>query len=198
MRVHSHSVLLILMALLLTACATSKRSDGAAAGDVETSRAADGANGDHGAGITNPDAAAVAGPSPDESGTSARFQRVADGIHDLEQALVWADHDNGSDINWSDARNHCEARGPGWSLPSVAALRSLFDASGARPRTVTVHGKMYTVLVVTPMISLSTLFFWSGEQHGDSEAAYVDFVNGTDAAGTVVSNFARALCVRRA
>jgi hypothetical protein len=197
MGVQSKTVLLVLMAFLLAACATPKRNDGAAPQEVGMGKAMKVADGDHGEGIAHPDGAGDTGQTQAGSMTSARFQRVADGIHDVELGLLWAEQDNGNDVSWSDARQYCAARGPDWSLPSAAALRSLFDPSGEQPRTVTVNGKNYTILVLTPLISLSSLFFWSGEEVDASEALYVDFVNGTDAAGAAVRTFSRALCVRR-
>ncbi len=189
MGVQSKTVLLILMAFLLAACATPKRDSTATPAAVEM--------GKHGEGIAHRDGAGDTGQTQPGNKTSARFQRVAEGIHDAQLGLLWAEQDNGNDVSWSDARQYCAARGPDWSLPSAAALRSLFDPSGEQPRTVTVNGKNYTILVLTPMISLSSLFFWSGEEVDASEALYVDFVNGTDAAGAAVRTFSRALCVRR-
>jgi hypothetical protein len=128
-----------------------------------------------------------------------RFSRVADGIADRDQQLIWASADNGSDINWGDAGRYCAGKGSGWTLPSVAALQSLYDASGAHgfswtsPRT----GTVYTVKPATSLIRLSSCCSWSNESNGSSEAWGVFLYNGTRNSGSVVTAGARALCVRR-
>ncbi|MGQ0800142.1 MAG: Lcl domain-containing protein [Pseudomarimonas sp.] len=191
-------MLLLLMACLLAACAASKvdkpnAASTLAAGSGDTEEA-DSLPMD---GIAIPGGAGAAELTHAGSTSSTRFERVPEGIRDAEHELVWAAHDNGADVNWNDAQNHCAALGPGWSLPSITALRSLYDESGTHSQTIIVHEKMYTVKLVTPMISPSSLFLWTSEGNGSSEAWYVDLVNGSQAAATIDSTFARAMCVAK-
>ncbi len=198
MRAHSHVVLLLLMACLLAACAASKLDKPNAASTLATGTGdAEAADSQPMDGIPNPGGAGASGLTQAGSTSSLRFERVPEGIRDVEQELVWATPDNGADVNWNDAQNHCAALGPGWSLPRIAALRSLYDESGTHSQTITVHEKMYTVKLVTPMISPSSLFLWTSEGNGSSEAWYVDLVNGSQAAATIDSTFARAMCVAK-
>lgn len=129
-----------------------------------------------------------------------RFTKVADGIADRDQQLVWASADNGSDINWGDAGRYCAAKGSGWTLPSVAALQSLYDASGTHGFSWTgpQSGTVYTIKPATPLIRLSSCCFWSNEANGSSEAWSVVLNGGDRGSGPVdgaTNN--RALCVRR-
>lgn len=55
--------------------------------------------------------------------------RSASRVIDPSTRLMWAARDNGSDINWNDAKRYCETyRGGGysdWRMPTVAELKSL-------------------------------------------------------------------------
>ena len=131
-----------------------------------------------------------------------RFTKVADGIADRDQQLVWASADNGSDINWGDAGRYCAAKGSGWTLPSVAALQSLYDASGTHRRDwkMTYNGTTYNVFAkpATPLIQISSGGFWSNEADGSSEAWVVSLSLGLRGSYSVgVASGRRALCVRR-
>ena len=131
-----------------------------------------------------------------------RFTKVADGIADRDQQLIWAGADNGSDINFADAQRYCAAKGSGWTLPTVAALQSLYDASGAHQRDwkMTYNGTTYDVFAkpATPLIQISSCCFWSNEANGSSEAWNVLLTNGGRVSAAVDSAYAgRALCVRR-
>ena len=126
-----------------------------------------------------------------------RFERVAEGVRDNEQNLIWAERDNGSDINWTDAGQYCAARGAGWSLPMTAALQSLYDASGKYPQVWIYKGDSYTLKPSTPLIGITSCCFWSNEQNGNSEAWYVSLLAGHRYATPVGhGTHARALCVR--
>jgi hypothetical protein len=50
---------------------------------------------------------------------------------------MWAAKDNGSDINWENAKSHCENyRGGGykdWRMPTQDELAGLYDANKTRP-----------------------------------------------------------------
>ena len=53
-------------------------------------------------------------------------------VYDKKTGLMWASRDNGSDIEWQDAKNYCEhytAGGyTGWRMPTQEELAGLYDA----------------------------------------------------------------------
>lgn len=114
-------------------------------------------------------------------------------MRDSQTGIVWAGHDNGGDINWKDAKRYCAKSGKGWELPTVAELQGLFDPTG----TLTQRCGSFSCNV-TPLIRLSSLWFWSGESNGSSEAWDVILDDGHRHSGSVGdANVTRALCVRR-
>ena len=58
-------------------------------------------------------------------------------ILDTRTNLMWAAKDNGSDINWENAKSHCENyRGGGykdWRMPTQDELAALYDANKIHP-----------------------------------------------------------------
>ena len=127
-----------------------------------------------------------------------RFQQVADGVRDYEQGVVWAAQDNGSDVNWSSAGQYCRSLGGGWSLPTVAQLEGLYDASGRFARAVTLQYGTYDVKLATPLIQPTGWGYWSAESNGSSEAWAVVLNNGfRDSDDVSFTSLRRALCVRR-
>ncbi len=127
-----------------------------------------------------------------------RFERVAEGVRDNAQNLIWAASDNGSDINWTKAGAYCASKGAGWTLPTVAALQSLYDKSGKYLQSFTYSAGTYTIKPATPLISLSGGTFWSNEQNGASEAWYV-YLGGGDRYARAIgyAYYIQVLCVRR-
>jgi len=73
---------------------------------------------------------------------------------------MWATKDNGSNINWSDAKSYCENyRGGGytdWRMPTKFELKSLYDDS--------IFGNNGYHL--TKLINLTGAFVWSSETTG--------------------------------
>ena len=131
-----------------------------------------------------------------------RFEAVGDGVKDYDQNLLWAGSDNGGDINFADAQRYCAGKGSGWTLPSVAALQSLYDASGAHRRdlNITYNGTTHNVAVkpATPLVQVSSEGFWSNEADGTSGAWTVDLTDGTRVSSAIdYASYKRALCVRR-
>ena len=101
-----------------------------------------------------------------EYATAARFVNNNDGtVTDKQTGLMWADHDNGSKINWVNAKNYCEGYSgggkPGWRMPTIAELDNLYS-SGA-------YGSV---------MKKSGMAVWSSETKG-SNAAYFSFTNGS-------------------
>jgi hypothetical protein len=55
-------------------------------------------------------------------------------VTDTQTGLIWAAQDNGSDINWYNAKGYCEGfskGGTGWRLPTQSELSGLYQ-SGLR------------------------------------------------------------------
>ena len=123
-----------------------------------------------------------------------RFVDNGDGtVTDAKTGLIWADSDNGCDINWKDAKKYCAGKGNGWELPTVAQLQGLVDASGEYWQE---RGEF--PCKVTPLIRLSGVWHWSSEANGSSEAWTVPLDGGFRGSIAVVyATNRRALCVRR-
>jgi len=103
-------------------------------------------------------------------------------VLDTQTNLMWAAKDNGSGINWQDAKKYCENyRGGGytdWRMPTLNELAGLYDAAktyssecpgffdGSHPD---VH--------LTELIRLTCVAPWASETRG-SVAAQFDFNGG--------------------
>jgi len=104
-----------------------------------------------------------------EIGRDGRFIAYDDGtVLDTEANLMWAARDNGSNINWHNAKSYCENyRGGGytdWRMPTQDELAVLYDQS--------VEGNNGYRL--TTLITLTECCTWASETR-DSEAAYFTF-----------------------
>lgn len=118
-------------------------------------------------------------------------------VLDTRTNLMWAAKDNGSDVNWEDAKNHCENyRGGGysdWRMPTQEELAGLYDRSKSYKAT-----QQYYNVKLTEFIQLSACCPWASETRG-SDAAHFYFINGnwiwTQQSG---DNGFRALPVRSA
>lgn len=113
-----------------------------------------------------------------------RFSERAEGRHDAELGVVWTMSVNEADIDWPGAKRHCESKGPGWSLPTVAQLQSLYEAGMTPAFTFRDDG-------------ISSL--WSSDTRTQESAYTVALWSGlrTSVAPTF-SKKMRAFCVRRA
>jgi hypothetical protein len=119
-------------------------------------------------------------PSPSsgsEIGRDGRFIAYNNGtVLDTRTNLLWAAWDNGSDINWANAKSYCEKyRGGGytdWRMPTQEELAGLYDSSKGYRATQ----KDYNVHL-TELIQLSTACPWASETRG-SDAAYFSFYVG--------------------
>jgi hypothetical protein len=127
-----------------------------------------------------------------------RFERVAGGVKDNQQNLIWAERDNASDINWANATQYCASLGIGWGLPSIVNLRSMYVASAKYSVPHVLGGTTYKVKPATPLIKWTGMWYWTNEQNGSSEVWRVSLINGDRYSITVgYTDYARALCVRR-
>ena len=94
-----------------------------------------------------------------------RFVNNKDGtVTDTQTGLMWADHDNDSDINWNTAKSYCEGYSgggkSGWRMPTLDELAQLYN-SGAYGSAIKKTG----------------YYVWSSDTRG-SEAAFFDFYHG--------------------
>ena len=69
-----------------------------------------------------------------EIGKDGRFIAYDNGtVLDTKTKLIWAAKDNGTDINWVDAKAYCESYKAGgyadWRIPTKEELAGLFDKS---------------------------------------------------------------------
>ena len=114
-----------------------------------------------------------------ETGRDGRFIAYADGtVLDTNTNLMWAARDNGSDVNWRDAKSYCENyRGGGytdWRMPTQDELAGLYDANKSRPVACS---RSYNIHVATELIDITCFGIWASETRG-SEATHFDFGYG--------------------
>ncbi len=127
-----------------------------------------------------------------------RFVRMNDGVQDQEQRVLWAAFDNGSDVNWLQAQQHCRSLGSGWVLPTSAQLESLYDDLGTYENAVAAAPQAVKIKPASPLIDFTGAWYWSSESRGSSEALGVSLVYGVTLSPIVSFALnARALCARR-
>ncbi|MCG6534051.1 MAG: caspase family protein [Syntrophales bacterium LBB04] len=105
-----------------------------------------------------------------------RFVAYDDGtVLDTKTHLMWAARDNGSNINWQNAKSYCENyRGGGytdWRVPTQDDLAGLYDAGKSRTMTCDTSYQMH---VATELIDITCFALWDSETSG-SKAAYFLF-----------------------
>ena len=98
-------------------------------------------------------------------------------VLDKRTSMMWAAKDNGSNINWANAKSYCENyRGGGysdWRMPTQDELEGLYDAG--KPRPVACYA--YQIHVATELIDITCFAPWTSETRG-SVAAYFNFIYG--------------------
>jgi hypothetical protein len=114
---------------------------------------------------------------------AARLVNNGDGtVTDTAMALMWAARDNGSNMNWFNAKSYCEGYSgggkSGWRMPTIDELKALHAAGNAGE-----------------VISLTGTGFWASETNG-SLAADVNFYDGQHYWFPQSFNALRALPVR--
>jgi hypothetical protein len=102
-----------------------------------------------------------------------RYKNHGDGtVTDTKTGLMWAAKDNGSPINWKDARAYCQKYSGGghtdWRMPSLSELASLYD-----PEEKNKRGYHVTIFIDTSASSC-----WASETRG-FKAARFNFTYGT-------------------
>lgn len=97
-------------------------------------------------------------------------------VLDTRTNLMWAAKDNGSDINWANAKSYCENyRGGGytdWRMPTQDEVAGLYDSSKSYKST---QREYYVHL--TELIQLSICCPWTSETRG-FKAGFFDFEYG--------------------
>jgi hypothetical protein len=133
----------------------------------------------------------------------ARFEAAADGtVRDAKTALIWAQKDNGADIDLAGATSYCDglslAGKDDWRLATVDELAALYDESIASPPTYLYRGKPYP-LRMDPAFELSAPGVWSSTMRyqGRGVAWSFFFSSGRRlSTAATATNYQRALCVR--
>ena len=116
-----------------------------------------------------------------ETGRDGRFIAYSNGtVLDTKTNLMWAAKDNGSNINWANARSYCDNyRGGGytdWRMPTQDELAGLYDAGKSQRAEC---GSYPPNHVATDLINLTCWWAWASETRG-SDAATFSFINGQD------------------
>jgi hypothetical protein len=120
-------------------------------------------------------------------------------VLDTKTKLMWAAKDNGSDINWVNAKFYCENyRGGGyndWRMPTLDELEGLYDASKSRPATCSGGNSIH---VATELIDITCFCLWASETSSTTaETAIFDFGPGIRSGfASQLTRFSRALPVR--
>jgi len=126
-----------------------------------------------------------------EMGRDGRFIAYDNGtVLDTSSNLMWAAKDNGSDMNWTNAKSYCRNYRAGgyknWRMPTQVELADLYD--GAAKGQNGYH--------LTTLITLTACCPWASDVTG-SAAARFNFTNGARRWSPQPTDFeARALPVR--
>jgi hypothetical protein len=117
-------------------------------------------------------------PAVREIGRDGRFIAYDNGtVLDTRTNLMWAAKDNGSDINWANAKSYCENYRGGsysdWRLPTQNELAGLYDRgktqrNESNPSAPPLH--------LTELIDLTSCCAWASETRG-TDAARFFFTN---------------------
>ncbi|MHB8109470.1 MAG: Lcl domain-containing protein [Syntrophorhabdaceae bacterium] len=115
-------------------------------------------------------------------------------VLDTRTNLKWAAKDNGSGVNWQDARKYCENyRGGGhtdWRMPTQDELAGLYD------KAKTYKSECGYDVHLTELISLTSNAPWASETYGASGGAFEFTVGGKGMAPRSRVTNGRALPVR--
>jgi len=103
-------------------------------------------------------------------------------VLDTRTNLIWAARDNGSDINWANAKAYCDKyRGGGytdWRMPTQEELAGLYDKGVVYTPACDASGDKTNKVHLTGLITLSCWWAWASETRG-SDAAIFHFKIGT-------------------
>ena len=115
---------------------------------------------------------------PEQAKRDGRFIAYDNGtVLDTRTNLMWAARDNGSNINWLNAKSYCENyRGGGytdWRMPTRKELVGLYDANKSQK----IECGSPPNHIATDLIYLTCWWVWGSETRG-SDAAGFHFGNG--------------------
>jgi len=122
---------------------------------------------------------------------------------DPATSQAWTAHDNGSNVDWNEAKSYCRKLDPGarsgWRLPNIDELHGIFDV---RATGTFVFNTVPYKYHIKGRIILTGFTYWSATEvpSGPASAWLFDFIDGMD--GTRISSRVgdrsntRALCVR--
>jgi hypothetical protein len=113
----------------------------------------------------------AAGDLPRVTAIDGRFIAYSNGtVLDTRTNLMWAARDNGSDINWANAKAYCENyRGGGytdWRMPTQDELAGLYDAAK------TYKSDCGSDAHLTELIRLTWIAPWASERRGSKAAGF--------------------------
>src|SRR5258708_27640424 len=142
-----------------------------------------------------------------ESNPAARAA-PAGAVRDPRTGLIWTQRDNGSDVNWEQAKSYCDGLTLGgyrWTLPTIEQLEKLYDASvsddcGPESAFLAVRGKRKRITCHPRLgIHLTAPWVWSGTEKGSMATWSFAFPSGAvnSPARSDWASPARSLCVRR-
>jgi hypothetical protein len=100
-----------------------------------------------------------------EIGRDDRFIAYNNGtVLDTKTNLMWADKDNGSNINWKSAGNYCGSYRRGgytdWRMPTKDELSGLYDSSKSKPSACE---STWNISVISTLINISCGYLWASE-----------------------------------
>lgn len=131
-----------------------------------------------------------------EKARDGRFIAYNNGtVRDTRTGLMWAAKDNGSNINWVNAKFYCENYSGGgytdWRMPTQDELAALYDASKAYKSACGVEVNL------TALIRLTCIAPWASETRDYTAASFI-FDEGRRYWGHQQISGGRALPVRSA
>ncbi|GIX38064.1 MAG: hypothetical protein KatS3mg127_1303 [Silanimonas sp.] len=121
------------------------------------------------------------------------FEEAGQGLlRDTRTGLLWTQSDNGSEVNWYQARDFCQSKG--MRLPSIDELAAIYNRAGAG----TTFCGGYTCQV-SPLFRLTGTTPWSGTLQGPTGAFYFFLNDGNRGSPhlDLALSHTRALCVGR-
>ena len=135
-----------------------------------------------------------ASTAPQKPKQDARFVDLGGGLlKDARSGLEWTQRDNGSDINWNDAKRYCENKKNSWRLPNLDELAAIY---GTNDPSSTPCGTAYACKT-SALFHLTTRLLWSGTADDATHAWFVDLYNGVQTRTRLEDSTGdRALCVR--
>jgi hypothetical protein len=113
-----------------------------------------------------------------ETARDGRFIAYNNGtVSDTRTGLMWAAKDNGSNINWANAKSYCDNyRGGGytdWRMPTQDELAGLYDAAKTQKNEAAPSYPLH----LTELIDLTSCCPWASETRGPDAAGF-SFNNG--------------------